>query len=70
MFRSLVVTVALVAILAVPVAATQAADFASQSLGRGYWHMFIAYAIAWILVFGWAISIGRRLSDVERKLDG
>lgn len=70
MIRSLVVTVALVAVLALPVAAVQGTDFASQSLGRGYWHMFIAYAIAWILVFGWAISIGRRLSNVERKLDG
>ena len=69
MFRSLVLAFLLTALLALPVTA-QATDFASQTLGRGYWHLFIAYAIAWIVVFGWALSIGRRLSDVERKLNG
>lgn len=39
-----------------------------QSL-RPYWHVFIAYALAWILVFGWLFSIARRLSRVERKLE-
>ncbi len=40
---------------------------ASQNL-RGYTHMFIAYFIAWILIFGWVISIARRLGRVERAL--
>lgn len=40
---------------------------ASQSL-RGYTHMFIAYAIAWIMVLGWVISIARRLGRVEKAL--
>lgn len=40
---------------------------ASQSL-RPYWHVFIAYSIAILLVFGWVISIARRLRDVEERL--
>jgi CcmD family protein len=35
---------------------------------RHFWHVFIAYAIAWILVFGWLLSILRRLRRVEEKL--
>lgn len=35
---------------------------------RAYWHVFIAYAIAIVAVGGWAISIARRLRDVERRL--
>jgi CcmD family protein len=41
---------------------------ASQNL-RGYTHMFIAYAIAWIVVVGWVVSIARRLGRVERALN-
>ncbi len=44
-----------------------AQTLASQSL-RGYTHMFIAYAIAWILIFGWVVSIARRLARVEKAL--
>lgn len=40
---------------------------APQSL-RPYWHVFIAYAIAIVLIGGWAVSIGRRLRDVEDRL--
>ena len=40
---------------------------AGQNL-RGYTHMFIAYAIAWLLVAGWVISIARRLSRIEEEL--
>jgi hypothetical protein len=42
---------------------------AGQSL-RPYWHVFIAYALAIVLVLGWVISIGRRLRDVEERLGG
>lgn len=41
---------------------------AGQNL-RGYTHMFIAYAIAWLVVVGWIISIARRLGRVERELN-
>ena len=42
---------------------------AQQNL-RSYWHVFIAYAIAIVVVLGWVISIGRRLRDVEERLGG
>lgn len=40
---------------------------AAQGL-RPYWHVFIAYALVIVLVGGWAISIARRLRDVENRL--
>ena len=52
---------------AAPVAAQS--PLASQTLGRGYWHMFLGYAVAWILILAWLWSIARRLGRVERKLD-
>lgn len=39
-----------------------------QSL-RAYRFVFIAYALAWILVFGWVVSVGRRLARLERRLE-
>jgi len=45
-----------------------AGTLASQSL-RGYTHMFIAYAIAWLLVVGWVVSIARRLGRIEKALN-
>ena len=48
--------------------ATQATELAGQRLGRGYWHVFAAYALVWVLVAGWVISIARRLARVERRL--
>jgi len=45
----------------------QPGALATQSL-RPYWHVFIAYTIAIVLVLGWVISIGRRLRDVEERL--
>lgn len=35
---------------------------------RDFWHVFAAFGIAWLLVFGWAVSIARRLARVEEKL--
>jgi len=60
------------AILAIssPELLAQATDLASQTLGRAYWHVFAAYAIGWIMVLGWVISIARRLVSVERALKG
>lgn len=57
------------AVLSVVTAAgahAQGSDLASQSL-RPYWHVFIAYAIAWVLIGGWIISIGRRLGKLDRR---
>ena len=51
-----------------PVWAQAGTALGSQTLGRGYWHVFAAYAIVWLLVFGWVISIVRRLRRVEERL--
>lgn len=60
--------VLLVAATAVGAQEMSGTGLGSQSL-RPYWHVFIAYAIAIVLVLGWVISIGRRLKDVEERLD-
>ena len=39
---------------------------ADQNL-RAYWHVFAAYAIAWLLIGGWVISIARRLGRLEGR---
>ncbi len=40
---------------------------AGQNL-RGYTHVFVAYFIAWAIIFGWVISIARRLARVGKAL--
>ena len=55
--------------LASAAAQTDAATLGAQSL-RPYWHVFVAYALAWLLIFGWVVSIARRLARIERRLDG
>lgn len=35
---------------------------------RPYFHVFVAYAIAWGLLLAWLISIARRLGRVEQRL--
>ena len=70
--RVLGATMAGVFILATPslsLAQAAANELARQTLGRPYWHVFLAYAVAWLLVAGWVISIARRLSDVEKRLE-
>ena len=47
--------------------APQPSAVSPQNL-RPFWHVFIAYAIAIVLVGGWAVSIARRLRDVEDRL--
>ena len=39
-----------------------------QTLGRPYWHVFLAYLVSWILIFGWLISMARRLRRIENHL--
>ena len=36
---------------------------------RHFWHVFVAYALAWILLFGWVVSILKRFRRVEEKLN-
>jgi uncharacterized membrane protein YcjF (UPF0283 family) len=58
---------ALLVLSATPLLA-QAETLREQGLGRAYWHVFIAYAIAVLLILGWVISIARRLRRVEDRL--
>ena len=46
----------------------QAEQLREQTLGRPYWHVFIAYAIALGLILAWVVSIARRLRRVETRL--
>jgi len=64
---------ALVALaVALPLAAQEAAvpvtGFAAQSL-RPYQFVFLAYAVAWLLVLGWVVAVARRLARLERRLE-
>ena len=51
-----------------PVWAQAGTALGQQTLGRPYWHVFAAYAIVWLFVLGWVISIVRRLRRVEDRL--
>jgi CcmD family protein len=51
----------------VPDLQAQAAELGRQSL-RPYWHVFIAYALVIVIIGAWALSIGRRMSDLEKRL--
>jgi CcmD family protein len=35
---------------------------------RHFWHVFIAYTVAWVLIGGWLFTIVRRLRKVEERL--
>ena len=37
---------------------------------RAYWHVFVAYALVWLLIGGWVVSIARKLGRVGRQLGG
>ena len=70
MRRIPVVTLTLVLLVTLSTAASAQIEpgaLAQQSL-RPYWHVFIAYAIAWALIFGWVVSLARRLGQAAREL--
>jgi CcmD family protein len=50
-----------------PFAATPLGATQPRTL-RSFWHLFVAFAITWALVFGYAISIGRRFARLESDL--
>ena len=66
-FGLVLLAAALVPLAAGPLGA-QAENLGQQGLGRAYWHVFLAYAIAWVFIFGWIVSIARRLGRLERSL--
>jgi len=36
---------------------------------RAYWHVFIAFGLAWVFLFGYALSLGRRFRNLEREVE-
>jgi hypothetical protein len=46
----------------------QAAPSAAPRM-RDFWHVFIAFALAWAILFGWVVAIFRRLGRLREKLD-
>ena len=59
---------ALLVALADAAAAQEAASTVGGQNLRPYRFLFVAYALAWILVMGWVVSVGRRLSRLDRRL--
>lgn len=35
---------------------------------RAYWHVFVAFALVWLLLFGYALLLGRRFGRLEREI--
>lgn len=46
----------------------QSDPLGTSGLGRPYLHVFLAYAIALLLIGGWVVSIARRMGRIERRL--
>ena len=55
---------------AAPVLAQVGPDVLARQSLRPYWYVFIAYALAWLLLVGWVLSIGRRLRRLEEAQAG
>jgi CcmD family protein len=70
MIRRRVLAVFALTLLAALWGAEGAHAQSSQTISgmRDFWHVFIAFGIAWVLVFGWAVAIFRRLGRVEAQL--
>jgi CcmD family protein len=55
-------------------AGAEPAQVAPARSMRAYWHVFIAFGITWALIFGFAVSIGRRFDqlavEVQRMSGG
>jgi len=49
-------------------AAMPATGLAGQSL-RPYGFVFLAYALAWLLVLGWVVTIARRMARLAKRLE-
>ena len=60
--------IALALALAFPLLGQELGERAARGSLRPYWHVFAAYAVGWVLVFGWIVSIARRLARLEREI--
>lgn len=55
-----------------PVTQTFAPTYAVQTPPatlRAYAHVFIAFGLAWLFLFGYALSLGRRFRRLEQDID-
>ncbi len=39
-----------------------------QRLGRAYTHVFVAYAVVWLLITAWVVTIAKRLARIEAQV--
>lgn len=51
-------------------ASTLPARYTPPRTLRAYWHLFVAFAVAWVLLFGYTVAIARRWGRLERELEG
>ena len=51
-----------------PPAAPAGEPFVAPRSGRAYGHVFLAFGIAWALMLGFVLVLGRRFTAVERDL--
>ncbi len=35
---------------------------------RDYWHVFLAFGCAWVLIFGYLVMMGRRFGQLEEEV--
>lgn len=50
-------------------AATAPAVHTPPATLRAYAHVFIAFGLAWLFLFGYALSLGRRFRRLEQEID-
>ena len=65
---ALTVMIATLFTSAAPLVAQVGADVLAQQSLRPYWYVFIAYALGWLLLLGWVLSIGARLRRLEEDV--
>ncbi|HET6765556.1 MAG TPA: CcmD family protein [Longimicrobiaceae bacterium] len=60
-----------VAVPATPASASSGlpAEQAPPRTLRAYTHVWVAFTIAWLLLFGYVISVGRRFARLEREVE-
>jgi len=39
---------------------------AEQRLGRGYWHVFVAYALCWLIIGGWLVPVQQPAGSLQQ----
>lgn len=66
--RGFLTVLGLAASAAPIVAQATGGGLSGQSL-RPYGFVFLAYAVAWLLVLGWVVSIARRMTRLAKRLE-